>query len=42
MESALKAMIKSLESSRDSFELWLNLFSALVAIGVVMELATHP
>jgi hypothetical protein len=37
-ESALKAMIDSLESSRDSFESWLNLFSALVAIGVVLEI----
>src|ERR1700676_3772498 len=37
-EAALRAMIKSLESSRDSFDFWLNIFSALVAIGVVLEI----
>jgi hypothetical protein len=38
-ESALKALIDSLQGSRASLDFWLNLCSALVAVGVVLEVA---
>jgi hypothetical protein len=37
-ESALKALIDALQASRDSLDLWLNLSSALVVIGVMLEI----
>ena len=37
-ESTLKALINSLEASRGSLDFWLNLSSALVVVGVVLEI----
>jgi hypothetical protein len=36
-ESALRILVADLEASRSSFHWWLELFTALVAIGVVLE-----
>ena len=38
-ESALKALIASLDASKDALGIWLNVFSAMVAIGVIAEFA---
>ena len=37
-ESALKSLIHTLEASKGSFDVWLNAFSAMVALGVVVEI----
>jgi hypothetical protein len=38
-ETSLKSLIASLEAHRDALGFWLNLFSGMVAGGVVAEIA---
>jgi hypothetical protein len=38
-ETALKSLIVSLQTHRDALDFWLNIFSGMVAVGVIAEIA---